>query len=125
MITVRTKNGSIVKVTEFAAKEMVKKMGAVIIDGTTNEIPVPMELQPVPMKLSPQQIVNDNELLLKENAELKAKNAKLANDIIDLIKKVQQLEALNEVEQSKDKQNDNVPVDKKAKKGSKTVDPNG
>jgi hypothetical protein len=115
MITVRTKNGSIVKVTEFAAKEMVKKMGATIVDGQTGAVPVPIELQPVPMKLSPQQIVNDNELLLKENAELKAKNAKLAADIMALLK---------EVEKLKEQKND-VPIDKKTEKRSKAVDPNG
>jgi hypothetical protein len=116
MITVRTKNGSIVKVTEFAAKEMVKKMGGTIIDGQTGEIPVPIELQPVPMKTSPQQTVNGNELLLKENAELKAKNAKLANDIIALLK---------EVESLKEQKNDNVPINKETKKRTKAVNPNG
>jgi hypothetical protein len=116
MITVRTKNGSTTRVPEATAKKMVA-MGASIVGASDSSgMPVPVELQPVPMKTSPQQTVNDNELLLKENAELKAKNAKLANDIIALLK---------EVESLKEQKNDNVPVDKKAKKGSKTVNPNG
>lgn len=111
MVTVKTKQGKIVKVTEFAAKEMVAKYGAVIID--KDSAIEPFELSPIKTDIS--ELVNANKQLTKENAELKSKTEKLATDIMGL---------LDQIDKLKTKSKDELPSNKETKKGTKAIDPN-